>query len=799
MNPIFRPATALFAVLAISAHAQPNFDADIQPFLEKHCVRCHNGDKQKGDFRIDTLSRDVGVKDTPQWFEVMEKLSAGEMPPDDEPELPTAEEAAGIVRWLDARIKDGEAARMARRDRVTFHRMSREEYVNTVYDLLGVHFDATDPGGFTDDPDWRGFERIGSVLTLSASHIEKYFNAAETVLAEAYPDKAPEPVEIKKTAVPDSKITGKYRDYLEAKGLLNKCRFEMWPGDVFRYGSPGRLTAPGVYEVKIQLSGLKPPDGRAPRIKVYQESLDRVLFERDIVTPEDKPVVVSFKAHLPAAHQRVMIYNDVPGPSILPRSGRHGRKPFVSIKEGRIPWQLKLTDEEGVPLYPFLIVDWTEWRGPIVTEREKRLRTEHFPAEETPEAARESLAKLAKRAFRRPLREGELAKYEGIANSEMEAGEDFKTAVKAAMLAILCSKSFLFLAEGDDHRDRHQLNDWEIASRLSFMLWSTMPDAELFALAEAGKLSNPAELKKQVARLLDDPRSRRFCRSFPTQWLQLKKVGRFPPDKKLYPDYDQHLEKSMIGETTAFFTQVLENGLTLREFIQSDWTMANPRLARFYNLSGVGAADEFQRVALRPADQRGGLLTQASILSLTSDGTRHRPVHRGVWLSEAIFGKTPPPPPANVDPIEPNPVDSPKATLRMKLEAHMADPNCASCHRTIDPLGLAFDNYDAIGKWRSHEVVQQGTGANPEVDSSGELPDGRKFANAAEFKQLLLADVDAFGEAFLEKLAIYGMRRTMTFEDRDELAEVAAQAKAADYQLRATIEAFVLSDLFRKR
>ncbi|MGY8689375.1 MAG: DUF1588 domain-containing protein, partial [Verrucomicrobiales bacterium] len=217
----------------------------------------------------------------------------------------------------------------------------------------------------------------------------------------------------------------------------------------------------------------------------------------------------------------------------------------------------------------------------------------------------------------------------------------------------------------------------------------------------------------------------------------------------------------------------------------------------FYDVPDI-TKDVFQRVSLTPEQHRGGLLTQASVLSLTSDGTRHRPVHRGAWLSEAIFGKTPPPPPANVEPIEPNPVDSSKATLRMKLEAHKHDPSCASCHRKIDPLGLAFDNYNAIGEWRTHERVT-GTGEDPLVDASGELSDGRKFQNAEEFKQLLLADLEAFNEAFIEKLAIYGMRRTVSFEDSDELKAIAKVSREKDYRLRDIVEAFILSDLFQQR
>jgi hypothetical protein len=297
--------------------------------------------------------------------------------------------------------------------------------------------------------------------------------------------------------------------------------------------------------------------------------------------------------------------------------------------------------------------------------------------------------------------------------------------------------------------------------------------------------------------MLADVRARRFSESFCSQWLSLRKVGMFPPDKTLYPDYDKSLEKSMVGETTAFFREILERGLTLREFLNSDWTMANSRLAQFYGLPAISGY-EFQRVSLPPESHRGGLLTQAAILSITSDGTRHRPVHRGKWVSEAVYGKSPPPPPANVDPVETNPVDSPKATLRMRLEAHVHDPKCASCHSKIDPLGFAFENFDAIGRWRTHEVVE-GTGENPAVNSIGKLPDGRTYQSPEEFKQLLLSDIDVFNAALIEKLATYGLRRSMSFDDRDALEAIAKTSKANDYRLRDVVEAFVLSELFQRR
>lgn len=791
----------LFALTTANSAAAAGLDMKLQAYFTKYCVVCHGAESPKADFRVDTLSAKVGVEDTPQWLEVMERISSGEMPPKNHKLRPTSDESAAVIEWLSARMKEGEAARLARRGRVTYNRLTREEYVNAVRDLLGVHFDATDPGGFLEEAEWQGFERIGSVMTLSPSNIEKYLAAAETVLAEAYPATKPPPYEGSKRAILENQVPERHRERLRQLGLLEKVRYEMWPGDVFRYSMlQPPLPEAGIYEITYTLSGLMPPHGRAPRLKVYEEKLDRVLYEQDVVAPEDKPTTVTFRTHLPKGRPSIMVYNDVPGPSNLPRSGRHGDVPFISIKDGRLPWQIKLTDEQGVARYPFLIIDAIAWRGPIIADSEQRRRDEYMPQEAgNLDQVREGLGRLAHRAFRRPVRPDELDQFVEIVKSELASGEKFPNAVKAGMLAILCSKSFLFLSEGDGDADRSTLTDWEIASRLSYLLWSTMPDEELFELAEQGKLRDKSERSRQVVRMLADPRAARFTDSFATQWLRLRKVGMFPPDKKLYPDYDAQLEASMIAETKAFFGEVLRGGLTLREFLHSDWTMLNARLAEFYGLSSDGLPrDEFQRVNLPTESHRGGLLTQAAILSLTSDGARHRPVHRGVWLSESIFGKSPPPPPANVDPIEPNPVDSPKATLRMKLEAHIHDARCASCHRKIDPLGLAFENFDAIGRWRTREKTE-GTGDDPPVNSKGTLPDGRSFQTPEEFKQLLLADLDKFGATFIEKLATYGLRRTLSLDDRDELAGIAKVSREHDYRLKVIIEAFVTSDLFERR
>ena len=324
-----------------------------------------------------------------------------------------------------------------------------------------------------------------------------------------------------------------------------------------------------------------------------------------------------------------------------------------------------------------------------------------------------------------------------------------------------------------------------------------MPDNTLFSKANEGKL-NGLELNKQVDRMLSDGRIERFVDDFSRQWLQLHRVGMFPPDKKLYPKYDDWLETSMAHEPVEFFRELLRNNLPIESLLDSEWTMANARLCDFYGLPEP-TKQGFQRVSLKPEHNRGGLLTMGGVLGLTSDGTRHRPVHRGVWLSETIFNKTPPPPPANVDPIEPVPPEGEKITIRQRMEAHTRDPNCAACHKSIDPLGLAFDQYDAIGQWRTHEHIPTGVGKNPPVDASGNLTDGREFNGSVEFKKLLLDDRDRFARAFIEHLCTYALRRVLTVDDKEDVTLILSKAKKKNYHIKDIVRAVAVSDLLRKR
>lgn len=792
------------AIAPVSALSAPEVPDVVSPFVKRHCIDCHDATTQEGGFRLDTLEADFGSAHTAErWAEVMGRIGSGEMPPEDRPR-PTAEEISGVVDWLAERIKQGERQRMAARPPVAFYRLSREEYSNAVSDLLGAHYDAAAPGEMTPDPEWHGFRRLGSELSLSPSHVEKYLHAAKAVVDRAFPSEFAPLKTYRKDALDIDWPNQAKRNLLKEKGLLAEVRTLMWPGH--RLGNVGPTNRshdlpPGIYRARMKLSGLPSRDGRPPHVVLYSKQLDRVLFEQDVIAAEDAPATFQFETFL-GGKVDVEINNDVSGPSNNPSSGRPTHTHvFTRLADprSRAPTQRKMTDEQGIPLFPVLIFDAIEWEGPVEQpDAAARRKGFEITADADENTVAESLRIFAGRAWRRSVEAREIDRYMAIFETERAAGESVRSAWKTALMGILSSQSFTYIAEGSPGTVRQKVAPVELASRLSFFLWNSLPDDRLLRSAESGELARPEALESEVARMLGDPKIDRFTESFARQWLQLDKVGMFPPDKKLYPDYDAWLETSMVGESIGFFREVFRNNLPIREFLTGDWTMLNPRLARFYGLP-IPATPGFERVTLRPEDHRGGILTQAAVLSLSSDGTRHRPVHRGIWVSETILGKTPNPPPANVNPIEPNPVNEPRATIRMKLAAHTIHAQCASCHRSLDPLGLAFDNYDAIGRWRTTEFVPTGTGVHPPVDASGEMPDGRAFDGPEEFKVLLAADIDRFAAALVEKLATYALRRAMTVDDRDQIAAIARDCKADGYRLRSMVEAVAMSELFQRR
>jgi len=797
-----------FAIANALSGAEP-YDA----FLEKHCISCHGPEKEKGDLRIDQLSRDFKLgADTHHWAEVIEQVNSGEMPPKKE-KKPTQEEIAAFVSSLDARIKEGRAARMAARPPVAHYRLSRTEYQNTVYDLLGVRYDPAKPGELNEDTRWHGFERIGSELSLSPSHVDRYYRAAELVLDRAFPNATSDARKLRKTAAELRYGSGKDQQaVLDRFGIKKPLRWLLFPGTVQNALSPNWLgkTGPehsGLYKLRIQASGIRPIGGQTAHLSIGkrtgEETVDG-LIEFDITAPEDKPQVYEFEVFLemPTSLDFCVVATDVvdrrAGAAFRGALGGRGYM-FTHSSETVLlnPNAPQMFDGKGNGLFSTVILDWVEWEGPLVSGAEKSRRKEVVPPDDaTPEVVATHLQRFAERAWRRPVKREEIEQYLQSYREERDAGEKLADAYRVALQGVLTSRHFIYLVEGDPVA-RERLTDPELASRLSYFLWSSMPDDALFTAAKGGTLKGDG-LKKEVDRMLADGKASRFIDDFSRQWLQLHRVGMFPPDKKLYPTYDAWLEDSMRSEPVEFFREMFAKNLPIDGFIHSDWTVANARLCEFYGLP-ESKTGSFERVSLKPEDRRGGLLTMGAVLGLTSDGTRHRPVHRGVWLSEVVLGKTPPPPPANVPAIEPPTPQSPKATLRQKIEAHAKDANCAACHTKIDPLGLAWDNYDAIGKWRTREKVPAGVGEDPLINPAGLMPDGRAFKDATEFKQRLLEDRDKVARAFIEHLSTYGLRRALAFDDEEDLKAIEAEAKKNGYRVKDIVRAVATSELMRKR
>jgi mono/diheme cytochrome c family protein len=814
----------------VNGRANPVSGAEpLDTFLNKHCVRCHGPQKEESDVRVDRLSRDFkSGSDTHRWAEVLEKINSGEMPPAKEPR-PTQNEIAAFVTFLDARLKEGRAARMAARPAVAHYRLSRKEYQNTVYDLLGVRYDPAKPGELNEDTLWHGYERLGSELSLSPSHVDRYYRAAEQVLDRAFPPASIAATKVRKTAAELRYGGGKsQQENLDRFGIRRPLRYLLFPGRVETALSPGWLgnagpSQSGLYRFTIKASGIRPPGGQPAHLSVGkatgEETVDGIL-EFDITASEDNPQVYEFEVFLEmptTLHFSVVATDGVDrrGGAAFRNALSSGSYIFTHSSETLLlnPTAPQMFDHQGNGIFSTVILDWIEWEGPIVTDAEKSRRDGLRPPDDaSPEVVAEHLQRFAERAWRRPVQPVELEQYLRSYRAEREAGEKLADAYRIAMLGVLTSRHFIYLVEGEP-TPRERLTDAELASRLSYFLWSSMPDEQLLRAAQSGALTNGVKggataastgastgssLPSEVDRMLADKKAQRFVEDFSRQWLQLHRLGMFPPDKKLYPNYDAWLEASLRAEPVEYFREMFSKNVAITGLIDSDWTMANARLCDFYGLPAP-PVDGFARVALKPEHHRGGLLTMGAVLGLTSDGTRHRPVHRGVWVSEAIFNKTPPPPPANVSAIEPNPPESPKATLRQKIEAHRDNANCAACHARIDPLGLAWDNYDAIGQWRTREKVAKGTGEDPVIDPSGVLPDGRVFADSVQFKQLLLADRELIARAFIEHLCTYALRRVLTVDDQEDLKSIVAEAKKSQFAVKDIIRAVALSELIKKR
>jgi hypothetical protein len=451
---------------------------------------------------------------------------------------------------------------------------------------------------------------------------------------------------------------------------------------------------------------------------------------------------------------------------------------------------------------PTLLVDWIELEGPLHPQwppaSHRRVLFDSPNKEKDEKAyAREVLTKFMTRAYRRPVRADEVDAKLALFEKLRAEKPTFVEAIKVPLAAVLASPHFLYLVEPEAAQPR-KLNGYELATRLSYFLWSSMPDDELFRLAASGELLKPAVLGQQATRMIADPKSEAFVKNFAGQWLGLRKVGANPPAKNLYPEYDRHLEISIVRETEGFFAEILRRDLDTRNFLKSDFVTINERLARFYGIPGV-KGDAIRRVSAPPKAHRGGIITQASIQSITSNGTRTSPVVRGTWILKTLLGSDPGLPVANVGEIASKVPGIDKATVRQRLAIHREEASCARCHDKIDPLGLAMENYDACGEWRD----QEGHGYqgrieknDPVIDASAKMPDGTEFKGVEGLQAQLLKKEDLFLNALASQLYTYGLGRELGFSDRPTVRTSVEAMKRNKYMLRALLLTIVQSELF---
>ena len=804
---------ALGAAPAISTPDPAFFQRTIVPFLEAHCADCHDETTQKGNFRVDTLTPGFTAGDSAnRWEKVFDRVASGEMPPKKKARPPQTETAL-LLDWTGGELRAEGARHYAADGRAQRRRLNRVEYENTLRDLLGA--DLRVAALLPEDGTAHGFSTVDEALTLSAVQMEKYLEAADHALDAALGGARPLPSKVRRFTY----LTVDKSDQFERERSENSKKLAKSvaifssndtkpPWGIREFSAP----APGRYRIRVSANA-------------YQSRGQPVAFR----------IKTGFYFLLKAATTQLVGYYTVPAgaPTVIEAETyiHAARDSFQILPYGLPGGSVK----GGVKQYggPGLEVHWVEIEGPLDGNQwppvsRAALLGSVDPAKATEADVHRILRQFAPRAFRRPIAEPDLAPYLALASAQWKKSANFEQAVRAGFKAILVSPRFLMLDSSPG-----RLDGYALASRLSYFLWSTMPDAPLLAAASAGELGDPQKLHAQVERMLDHPKARAFTENFTAQWLALNQIDATTPDAQLYPEFDELLQVSMLRETRGFFAELVRKNLSVLSIIDSDWAMLNQRLAEHYKIPAPGGASvpsgarhvsraaatplvgglDVQRVALPPGSRRGGLLTQGAVLKVSANGTTTSPVIRGVWLLERVLGAPVPPPPANVAAIEPDIRGA--TTIREQLDKHRAAEQCAGCHNRIDPAGYALENYDVIGGFRDrYRILREEDAAGtaggakqknkkekrftpgPAVDAADKLPTGEAFRDLEEFKRLLLARPEPIVRGLTEKLLIYSTGHAIEFADRAAVSAIFAEAKQTHYGLRSLIHAVVQSETF---
>ncbi len=773
-------------------------EAEVRPILERHCLKCHSGEEPQGKSRLDQLPFSfVDTASSERWRKVLRRVAAGEMPPADSPR-PSAEEVRKLTAWIEAGLQTAEAARRTEQGRVVLRRLNRIEYENTIHDLLRVQVRLQDE--LPQDGAADGFDNVGAALHTSAFLMEKYLDAAELALSEAIVNRstAPKLVQTRyslKTAHPIRSTSEKVYRFIDdtvvcfcSSAWHSVMVSSFYPQEGGRYRF--RISAAAVQ------SGDKPVTFRVTSGKTRLNGKSGLVGYFD--APPGEPQVFEFVEYM---EPRTTI-------SILP----YGLASAQAVNQvGAQAWEgpglaIQFVEVEG-PLYDNwppdshrqIFGDLEQKPAPIYNQS---TRVEVVSSDQLADAER-ILRSFTRRAFRRTVTDEDVQPYVEVFQSNLETGSSFEQAIRAALKGVLISPEFIFLRE-----EPGRLDDFALASRLSYFFWSTMPDEELLKAAEQKKLRHPEMLRQQVERMLKHPKAAAFTENFVGQWLGLREIDFTEPSHILYPEFDHMLKVSMIRETELFFDELLRDDLSLTNFVHSDFSMLNGRLAKHYGIEGIDGW-EFKKTQLPPDSHRGGVLTMASVLKVTANGTTTSPILRGAWVLDRILGTPPSPPPDGISAIDPDIRGA--TTIREQLAKHRTVAMCASCHKRIDPPGFALESFDCIGGWRDHYRVT-GSGESviidgrrmayhkgKAVDPSDVMPDGAAFANVDEFKQLLLRDKDQLARALTTKLVTYATGAAPAAGDRPAIERIVASVREKDYGLRSLIHEIVQSELFQTK
>ena len=736
-----------------------SYEKEITPLLEKYCYGCHGRGKHKGDFVLDGYKSGAEATGDPKaWEKVLHNLRTHTMPPENKAK-PSLNEAELITRWIETQVFQCDCEHPDP-GRVTLHRLNRAEYNNTIRDLVGVNFQPADD--FPADDSGYGFDNIGDVLSVPPVLMEKYLAAAEKILETAV---VPEdPAKARQKRFDAAELDGS----APSEGVESGGKKLSREGDIF---VKHKFPQDGEYILRARAYGEQ--FGPEPaRMKFMIGDKELQTFDVTATSEAAKDYELRLKVAAGAHRFSAAYINNLVDNTNSVRSKRGDRNLVIEY--------LEITGPLDVPLPP-------------LPETHRRIFFREPAPTNKIEYAREILTRFATRAYRRPAKTNEMERLVKFVQATMKQGDSFERGVQLALQAVLVSPHFLFRGElqpePDNPRVIHPVNDYALASRLSYFLWSSMPDDELFALAASGKLRR--SLDRQVRRMLKDPKSRALVENFGGQWLQLRNLRIATPDAKTFPDYDDSLRAAMQQETEMFFDNVVREDRSVLEFLNGSYTFLNERLARHYGIKNAGAikGEEFQKVSLKGTG-RAGILTQGAILTLTSNPTRTSPVKRGKYVLENILGTPPPPAPPNVPELKEVKLTG---TLRQQMEQHRENPTCASCHARMDPIGFGFENFDGVGAWRQKDEGHS-------IDPAGQLVSGESFAGADGLTTILAKKKrEEFVHCLSEKMLTYALGRGTEYYDKCALDQITRGVARKGHRFSSLILEIVQSVPFQQR